>query len=54
MSRVQLALNVDNLEESIAFYSTLFATQPAKIHPGYAAQCAPLRPTGDYVNGRFG
>jgi catechol 2,3-dioxygenase-like lactoylglutathione lyase family enzyme len=36
MSRVQLALNVDNLEESISFYSTLFNTQPAKIKPGYA------------------
>jgi catechol 2,3-dioxygenase-like lactoylglutathione lyase family enzyme len=36
MSRVQLALNVDNLEESIAFYSRLFSTEPAKIRPGYA------------------
>jgi catechol 2,3-dioxygenase-like lactoylglutathione lyase family enzyme len=36
MSRVQLALNVDNLEESIAFYSTLFGTQPTKSKPGYA------------------
>ena len=36
MSRVQLALNVDNLAESISFYSTLFNTQPAKIKPGYA------------------
>jgi catechol 2,3-dioxygenase-like lactoylglutathione lyase family enzyme len=36
MSRVQLALNVDNLDESIAFYSTLFGTQPAKVRPGYA------------------
>ena len=36
MSRIQLALNVDNLEESIAFYSTLFGTDPAKIKPGYA------------------
>jgi catechol 2,3-dioxygenase-like lactoylglutathione lyase family enzyme len=36
MSRVQLALNVDNLDESIAFYSTLFDTQPAKVRPGYA------------------
>ena len=36
MSRVQLALNVDNIEESIAFYSKLFATEPAKIRPGYA------------------
>ena len=36
MSRLQLALNVDDLEESVAFYSKLFATQPAKVHPGYA------------------
>lgn len=36
MSRVQLALNVDDLEESIAFYSTLFGTAPAKSKPGYA------------------
>ena len=36
MSRVQLALNVDDLEKSIAFYSTLFGTEPAKVRPGYA------------------
>jgi catechol 2,3-dioxygenase-like lactoylglutathione lyase family enzyme len=36
MSRVQLALNVDNLDESVAFYSKLFATEPAKVRPGYA------------------
>ena len=36
MSRIQLALNVDDLDESIAFYSTLFGTEPAKIKPGYA------------------
>ncbi len=36
MSRVQLALNVENLDESIRFYSTLFNTDPAKIKPGYA------------------
>jgi len=34
--RIQLALNVDNLEESIAFYSKLFGTGPAKLRPGYA------------------
>jgi catechol 2,3-dioxygenase-like lactoylglutathione lyase family enzyme len=34
--RVQLALNVNNLEESIAFYSRLFGTEPAKLRPGYA------------------
>ncbi len=36
MSRVQLALNVDDLEASIAFYSGLFETEPAKVRPGYA------------------
>ncbi|WP_132994226.1 ArsI/CadI family heavy metal resistance metalloenzyme [Gordonia zhaorongruii] len=36
MSRVQLALNVDDLETSIAFYSKLFNTTPAKVKPGYA------------------
>ncbi|WAM18138.1 ArsI/CadI family heavy metal resistance metalloenzyme [Rhodococcus sp. JS3073] len=36
MSRAQLALNVDNLEEAVTFYSKLFATPPAKLKPGYA------------------
>lgn len=36
MSRIQLALNVDNLETAIAFYSRLFGTAPAKLKPGYA------------------
>jgi hypothetical protein len=36
MSRIQLALNVDNLAEGVAFYSKLFKTQPAKIKQGYA------------------
>jgi catechol 2,3-dioxygenase-like lactoylglutathione lyase family enzyme len=36
MSRVQLALNVDDVDEAVAFYSTLFGTQPAKRRPGYA------------------
>lgn len=36
MSRVQLALRVDDLEGSIAFYSKLFGTQPAKRREGYA------------------
>jgi len=36
VSRIQLALNVDDLERSIAFYSALFATEPAKVRPGYA------------------
>jgi catechol 2,3-dioxygenase-like lactoylglutathione lyase family enzyme len=36
MSRLQLALNVDDLEASVGFYSRLFATPPAKVRPGYA------------------
>src|SRR3954470_5375726 len=36
MSRLQLALNVDDLDTSIAFYSRLFGTEPAKVRPGYA------------------
>ena len=35
-SRVQLALNVCDLSESVAFYSKLFGTAPAKLRPGYA------------------
>lgn len=36
MSRVQLALRVADLEGSIAFYSKLFGTEPAKRREGYA------------------
>src|ERR1700724_2198753 len=36
MSRAQLALNVDDLDEAITFYSKLFNTSPAKVRPGYA------------------
>lgn len=36
MSRVQLALRVGDLEGSIAFYSRLFGTEPAKRRAGYA------------------
>jgi lactoylglutathione lyase len=36
MSRMQLALNVDDLDTAIAFYSKLFGTTPAKVKPGYA------------------
>lgn len=34
--RVQLALNVDDLAEAVAFYTKLFGTGPAKLRPGYA------------------
>jgi catechol 2,3-dioxygenase-like lactoylglutathione lyase family enzyme len=36
MSRLQLALDVDDLDASVAFYSALFGTAPAKVKPGYA------------------
>ena len=36
MSRVQLAINVENLDEAIDFYSRLFDAAPAKVKPGYA------------------
>lgn len=36
MSRLQLALNVDDVEESVAFYAKLFGVEPAKRRPGYA------------------
>jgi catechol 2,3-dioxygenase-like lactoylglutathione lyase family enzyme len=36
MSRVQLALNVDNMDDAVDFYRQLFGTEPAKRRPGYA------------------
>ncbi len=36
MSRIQLALNVSDLDEAVAFYSKLFGAEPAKLRPGYA------------------
>ena len=36
MSRVQLALNVDDVDEAVAFYSKLFGAEPAKRRAGYA------------------
>ena len=36
MGRVQLALNVSDLDEAISFYSRLFQTPPSKRLPGYA------------------
>ncbi|WP_366918534.1 ArsI/CadI family heavy metal resistance metalloenzyme [Acaryochloris sp. IP29b_bin.148] len=35
MSRLQLALNVKDLDAATRFYSTLFATEPSKRRPGY-------------------
>ncbi len=36
MSRMQLALNVDDLDQAVEFYSKLFNVAPAKRKPGYA------------------
>ena len=36
MSRMQLALDVDDLETAVAFYSKLLGAEPAKRKPGYA------------------
>lgn len=42
--RVQLALNVDDLDTAVAFYSKLFGTAPAKLRPGYANFAVALPP----------
>src|SRR3954452_8018651 len=36
MSRIQLALNVDDVDAAVEFYSRLFAAASAKRRPGYA------------------
>jgi predicted enzyme related to lactoylglutathione lyase len=36
MARVQLALRVSDLEESVKFYAKLFNAEPNKVRPGYA------------------
>ncbi len=36
MSRVQLALNVSDIDDAVEFYSKLFGAEPAKRQPGYA------------------
>ena len=36
MSRMQLALNVNDIDEAVSFYTALFGTEPAKRRPGYA------------------
>jgi len=35
-SRLQLALNVNDIDQAVTFYSRLFGTEPAKRRPGYA------------------
>ena len=36
MARVQLALNVSDIDEAVEFYSRFFGAEPAKRQPGYA------------------
>jgi catechol 2,3-dioxygenase-like lactoylglutathione lyase family enzyme len=36
VSRVQLALNVNDIDQAVAFYAKMFGTEPAKRRPGYA------------------
>jgi catechol 2,3-dioxygenase-like lactoylglutathione lyase family enzyme len=36
MSRLQLALNVNDIDDAVTFYSKLFGVEPAKRRPGYA------------------
>ena len=36
MSRLQLAIDVADLGEAVAFYSQMFSVEPAKVRPGYA------------------
>ena len=44
MSRIQLALNVNDIDEAVAFYSKLFGAGPAKRRPGYANFTIPEPP----------
>jgi catechol 2,3-dioxygenase-like lactoylglutathione lyase family enzyme len=36
MNRIQLALNVDDVDAAVDFYARLFDAEPAKRRPGYA------------------
>jgi catechol 2,3-dioxygenase-like lactoylglutathione lyase family enzyme len=44
VSRVQLALNVNDIDEAVSFYTKLFGTEPAKRRPGYANFAIPQPP----------
>jgi catechol 2,3-dioxygenase-like lactoylglutathione lyase family enzyme len=35
-SKLHLSLDVNNVEESVKFYSLLFGAEPTKVKPGYA------------------
>ena len=57
--RLQLALDVTDLDEAVDFYSKMFGAEPAKVRPGYAnfaIEDPPLKlvlfegPTGGTVN----
>lgn len=43
MSRIQLALNVDDLDEAITFYTRLFGVDPAKVNPATPTSLSPTR-----------
>ena len=43
MSRVQLALNVSDIDEAVEFYSKLFGTEPAKRRPATPTSPSPTR-----------
>lgn len=34
--KLHISLDVENVEQSVSFYSTLFGTEPTKLKPGYA------------------
>ena len=36
MKRFHIHVSVENLEQSIRFYSTMFGTEPARVEPDYA------------------
>jgi catechol 2,3-dioxygenase-like lactoylglutathione lyase family enzyme len=44
VARVQLALNVADLDAAVAFYTKLFGVEPAKLRPGYANFAVPEPP----------
>jgi catechol 2,3-dioxygenase-like lactoylglutathione lyase family enzyme len=44
VSRVQLSINVSDLDAAVAFYSKLFGSPPAKLRPGYANFAVPDPP----------
>jgi catechol 2,3-dioxygenase-like lactoylglutathione lyase family enzyme len=49
MSRVQLSLNVSDLDAAVAFYTRLFGTPPAKLRPGYANFAVEASPHHDTI-----